>query len=875
MIMEKKSTKFATGSLVMCLCMLFLGLQVSTLKAQCDGINPGPIMVGTWTCSGGNASMTLTGVDATPEGGVYSWQTSTDGTTWTNIEGATSATLDITTSGQYRRGYTMPDCTPTYSNGVVVVSPADYVLGDIQHASNVTSVCKGSDFAPDFSATVTPTATLEWEFSADGSTFQALTVGSTEQPLNETIYVRYRVAISSTCELLSSTYTVQALDLPVVNSITVPENPCPSTSYNISADVTMAGDAAITDYIWSDNVVVTDGQAAVTATTPECETEYTVTLKVKDANNCVSAKESKSFTTNLANIRGVGISEDQDAVAEEGCVYKIPNLIPLVEGVVQCDCPVTFTQTPEAGTVIEKTATRLEVHVTAANACGNTLTFQLYVVKPELLSVTLNSDATDNMICHGEAVNFEANANRTEGITYTWSEGLIQDATDLNKAVRPGSTEASALTAQNNTYSVTVTDNIGCTATKDITITTLPKADRIENKEDEICMPAGYEHEPTNVPENTTYTWTVKSNTDNMNNAADQATAQNSFILSSLTNTTLAYQTVVYEVTPVTTTNEVECVGEKFEVSLTVKPSITTEGAITDFANEDVNITLWYGACDTAYYVQTPTYVNNIAEYDGLIVMTNDKSTANEGTIFGRMTPGTYTITWKLTDPCGNFNVYEQNFIVNYPPCGGDVTATDGDGNTYESVRVGCECWTKSNLRTETYSDGSAVESANVYTAAEIPAVDPATFGLLYTWYSAMHVAEGDNNAMPTILTANGSNYPYVQGVCPEGWAIPTASAYQSIMSNANVLRSTEADAWLPGTDATDVTGFGAYGAGYYDAASERYVNLMGETYFWSAETSSVTNGTCSILTHTCPQGIATDKVKGQGFSVRCVKRDN
>lgn len=325
-----------------------------------------------------------------------------------------------------------------------------------------------------------------------------------------------------------------------------------------------------------------------------------------------------------------------------------------------------------------------------------------------------------------------------------------------------------------------------------------------------------------------------------------------------------------------TTTNVVVAVedacGNTLNVNVAVvapAASILREDAI-DFDNSDINVTLWYGACDTLLNIETPTYTIVADGFEDEIVLSNNRSTANNGAILGRITPGTYTITWKLTDPCGNHVEFTQNVIVEFPACGTGVTVTDADGNTYETVRIGCECWTKPNLRTET-----GATFANVYTSTEIPAVDEEMFGKLYTWYSAMGVAEGDNNAVPTVLNATGSNYPYVQGICPEGWALPSAAAYQQISTDANAMKSTDAAAWLPGSSATDALGFTAAGAGYYDASSERYVNLLGETYFWTAETTSVVNGTCCVLTQTCPQGIITDKFKGQGFSVRCVKRNN
>ena len=408
------------------------------------------------------------------------------------------------------------------------------------------------------------------------------------------------------------------------------------------------------------------------------------------------------------------------------------------------------------------------------------------------------------------------------------------------------------------TYSLTVKDEYGCESavktgsftTKNLTVITV---------EDDITTDA--------IPASSCM-YSIPDLTDVVNAAVTSGCGVTIVNQTPAANTSVAAGTT----TDVVVAVEDAC-GNTLNVHVSVvapAASILREDAI-DFDNSDINVTLWYGACDTLLNIETPTYTIVADGFEDEIVLSNNRSSSlNEGAILGRIAPGTYTITWKLTDPCGNYVEYPQKFIVSYPACGTELTATDVDGNTYETVRVGCECWTKPNLRTET-----GATFANVYTSTEIPAVDEEMFGKLYTWYSAMGVAEGDNNAVPTVLNATGSNYPYVQGICPEGWALPSAAAYQQISTDANAMKSTDAAAWLPGSTATNTTGFSAVGAGYYDASSERYVNMLGETYFWSAETTSVVNGTCCVLTQTCPQGIITDKFKGQGFSVRCVKRNN
>ncbi len=52
-------------------------------------------------------------------------------------------------------------------------------------------------------------------------------------------------------------------------------------------------------------------------------------------------------------------------------------------------------------------------------------------------------------------------------------------------------------------------------------------------------------------------------------------------------------------------------------------------------------------------------------------------------------------------------------------------------------------------------------------------------------------------------------------------------------------------------------------------------MNLMGETYFWTYETSSSYGGKCAVISYYCPELLIQDKLKGMGYSIRCIRREN
>ena len=230
-------------------------------------------------------------------------------------------------------------------------------------------------------------------------------------------------------------------------------------------------------------------------------------------------------------------------------------------------------------------------------------------------------------------------------------------------------------------------------------------------------------------------------------------------------------------------------------------------------------------------------------------------------------------MVWTATDTCGFTVTCTQKVTVEYPACGAghDVVY---DGHTYHTVRVGCECWLQENLRNTKYADGTDVPEVRVY--GDDPSNEEG-FGLLYTWYSAVKVPEGDNAAVPADSVAPMGEL-YVKGICPDGWALPTSEQYDNLWRDGygtSGVKDMDAQYWLPGYAGTAPNCyFNARGAGYYDPAIGRYCNQLGDAYFWVGETTTtVTKGKCSVITHTCPEIVSQEQPKGRGQSVRCVEK--
>lgn len=113
-------------------------------------------------------------------------------------------------------------------------------------------------------------------------------------------------------------------------------------------------------------------------------------------------------------------------------------------------------------------------------------------------------------------------------------------------------------------------------------------------------------------------------------------------------------------------------------------------------------------------------------------------------------------------------------------PCPGTPTLTDIDGNVYNTVQIGNQCWMKENLRTTHYANNVAIPSGNNITSIYVsfpkryaPNNDESlvpAYGYQYNWFALMH------GASPSSANPSG-----VQGVCPDGWHVPSDAEWTQL----------------------------------------------------------------------------------------------
>lgn len=212
-------------------------------------------------------------------------------------------------------------------------------------------------------------------------------------------------------------------------------------------------------------------------------------------------------------------------------------------------------------------------------------------------------------------------------------------------------------------------------------------------------------------------------------------------------------------------------------------------------------------------------------------------------------------------------------------------TVTDSDGNVYHAIRIGNQVWTKENLRTTKYDDGSliplAIDSAawvNNSTGAYCYCDNTTNadtikkYGALYNWYvvgtkklapAGWHVAtDADWDTVENYLIANGYNYDETT----TGNKIA-----KSMAAKTDWVTSPATGAIGNDLTSNNRSGFSALPAGYrfYDG---HFCPCGFHGYWWSATDHNATDASFNNLYCSFNYLVRNRYLKRCGFSVRLVK---
>ncbi|HOE39449.1 MAG TPA: FISUMP domain-containing protein [Bacteroidales bacterium] len=227
-------------------------------------------------------------------------------------------------------------------------------------------------------------------------------------------------------------------------------------------------------------------------------------------------------------------------------------------------------------------------------------------------------------------------------------------------------------------------------------------------------------------------------------------------------------------------------------------------------------------------------------------------------------------------------------------PCPDIATVSDYDGNIYNTVQIGNQCWMKENLKSTHYADGTALTngSAIVYNGYD-------TYeNIFYNFNDNDSLAEltGKLYTLEAALNGRVTNPDELenvqrQGVCPNGWHVPNDeewSILESYIDNTiqedpyffglrglNCGTNLKSNLLWTSANGTDMYGFSILPGGRkeYNVVNRRfeYSAYKYGAYFWEA-TYYQGNGIYRFVIDTSEKIGRGSTLEYHAYSVRCIK---
>ena len=273
--------------------------------------------------------------------------------------------------------------------------------------------------------------------------------------------------------------------------------------------------------------------------------------------------------------------------------------------------------------------------------------------------------------------------------------------------------------------------------------------------------------------------------------------------------------------------------------------------------------------------------VYTVTSNPGNITATGATSPIN---VTGLMNGTAYTFTVVATNAVGSSVASSASTAVTPAVCP-TSTVTDVDGNIYNTVAIGTQCWTKENLKVTKYNNSDVIpDSTNasnsnwgtVATGARTDYVGVSgyvgTYGYLYNWYAATDTRK----------------------ICPSGWHVPTDGEWRILIQSIDPtyiatntssttaggrMKTTGTDGWLTLNTGTNASGFSAKGGGFRRSfggpgQDGNFGNVNRNGFFWSTTTNNLNTGEATFyyLLYVIDDVQILFNTKGYGLSIRCVK---
>lgn len=237
----------------------------------------------------------------------------------------------------------------------------------------------------------------------------------------------------------------------------------------------------------------------------------------------------------------------------------------------------------------------------------------------------------------------------------------------------------------------------------------------------------------------------------------------------------------------------------------------------------------------------------------------------------------TIPFDYSSTTVSNEYGIFSCNFTGFSKTCTiNQKTPVDGDGNTYNTIKIGTQVWMSENLKTTKFQNGTplsnvtevsnatwsaATESNKYWALVSGTTANTAIYGLLYNQYAVTGSTVGG--------AANNN-------LCPSGYHVPTSAEFTTLNvflggnnpsgggTVGTQIKSTTL--WASGVNGTNSSGFNGVPPGNRNTVgSWNNFGIFG--YFWT--TSSGSYWYLNYNSTTFSQSTLSSLF---GFSVRCLR---
>jgi len=294
-------------------------------------------------------------------------------------------------------------------------------------------------------------------------------------------------------------------------------------------------------------------------------------------------------------------------------------------------------------------------------------------------------------------------------------------------------------------------------------------------------------------------------------------------------------------------------------VNLSANPSLNLSDTIFDFDSSKVQIPLfisnkgqgilnWQISVGSLLWISAIPNMGATTAGPDLVYINIDRTNLSQGVhnehVFITSNGGLKSLEIKVT------------VSGSVPP---QSTVTDIDGNIYSTILIDNRWWMNENLRVTHSPSGNDIQSYYYNNSSEYLTI----YGRLYTWEVVMNYASQEK----------------VQGICPNGWHIPSRNEWDSMIlylgghnEAGGKLKATGTLYWLPPNEgATNRSGFTALPGGdrWYDGT----YHYKGErAFFWTSTEYDNSQAFLSYLHNATSETVVQEVLKVNGMSVRCIK---